>query len=319
MKSPVLSVLFCTMLALGMVVAQDSSTDSALGIYHSPLPCQPGDLFPVYIRVPEEAADCSLVFSSNLNGSRRFKGFEVSEMPGFWVVITAFGSQTKVEPHQMRITVRLQSGKTLVRQGTIAMAQRDFLSETIALDEGNTAIRTEADSRKTEQLKRLVAVLAGFDGTAPLNPGLMLRPVDSERKTSFYGDRRVYLYANGKKDYADHKGIDYGAPKGQIVRAGLRARVVLAENRITTGNTIVLEFGPGLYAQYYHLDRLDCKLGDLVDGLTPIGTVGATGLATGPHLHFELQCQGVAFDPLPLFDKAILDINQAYKILFPVR
>lgn len=314
--------IFLLGFVLGLLIAGTSlqaETVPSLGLHYSPVPVSPGSLLVFYVRVPEAAASSVLSLGSAGNPVRQFKGFSVQDKPGLWVVITAFGSLSKVEDHQATLTVRLQSGKTLIEQRIIPMQKRDFLTETIPLNASNTAIRTEPDPRKTEQAKRLSSVLLGFDPMMALSPDFLVKPVQTERKTSFFGDRRIYTYSNGKQDRTDHKGIDYGVPTGTPVLSGLAGRVVLAEDRITTGNTVVIEFGPGLFAQYYHLNRLDCKTGDIVGKESQIGLVGATGLATGPHLHYELQCQGVPFDPEQLFDKAVLDIEQAYKVLFPVR
>ena len=72
---------------------------------------------------------------------------------------------------------------------------------------------------------------------------------------------------------------------------------MLAENRITTGWSIVIEHLPGLYSVYYHLSELGVNEGDMVKQGQLIGKSGATGLATGPHLHWEMRLNGSAILP----------------------
>ena len=71
----------------------------------------------------------------------------------------------------------------------------------------------------------------------------------------------------------------------------------MAENRITTGYSIVIEHLPGLYSLYYHLSEMKVQEGDYVKQGQLIGKSGSTGLATGPHLHWEIRLNGTAVRP----------------------
>ena len=84
----------------------------------------------------------------------------------------------------------------------------------------------------------------------------------------------------------------------------------MAENRISTGWSVVIEHLPGVYSLYYHMDSLTVEKGDMVKRGTLIGYSGATGLATGPHLHWEVRVNGNAVNPdffvsdeFPFFEK----------------
>ena len=82
-----------------------------------------------------------------------------------------------------------------------------------------------------------------------------------------------------------------------MVAAAGGGKVAMARERIVTGFTVVVEHLPGVYSLYYHLDGLAVREGQRVSAGDPIGTVGSTGLATGPHLHWEVRAAGVAVDP----------------------
>jgi murein DD-endopeptidase MepM/ murein hydrolase activator NlpD len=83
--------------------------------------------------------------------------------------------------------------------------------------------------------------------------------------------------------------------------------VVLAQQLILTGNTVVIEHLPGLYSIYMHMSQIKVKPGDAVGQGDVIGMVGMTGFATGPHLHWEVQASGVAVDPEALTREPLLD------------
>jgi murein DD-endopeptidase MepM/ murein hydrolase activator NlpD len=117
----------------------------------------------------------------------------------------------------------------------------------------------------------------------------------------------VYKYSNGSSDTSIHAGIDFGVPKGTAVSACGPGKVVLARNRIVTGNSVIIEHLPGVYSLYYHLDKINATEGAMVTAGELIGQSGATGLATGPHLHWEIRVSGENADPDAFIARPILD------------
>jgi len=96
-----------------------------------------------------------------------------------------------------------------------------------------------------------------------------------------------------------HAGIDLPAPNGQGVAAAGPGRVTWAGWRDGGwGNLVVIAHRGGVRSMYAHLSRIDVRVGDRVGAGFQVGLVGATGDATGPHLHFELRLRGAAIDPL---------------------
>jgi murein DD-endopeptidase MepM/ murein hydrolase activator NlpD len=184
--------------------------------------------------------------------------------------------------------------------------QRDFVSETIELNQANTELRTVPDPQKTAESERLWSILSS-SGKDFYDQGPFLSPVASTRRTSFFGDRRVFKYSNGASDTSVHAGIDYGVPRGPPVTACASGKVVLARPRIVTGNSVVIEHLPGVYSLYYHLDTIAVSEGDTIQAASPLGTSGFTGLATGPHLHWEIRVSGENTDPDALIARPILD------------
>jgi len=179
----------------------------------------------------------------------------------------------------------------------VTMAEKEFISETLYLDAKNTAIKTDNSKQRAAQIDRLNDILFTTDQTAIFYDGSFMEPCESRRYTSFFGDRRVYQYSNGKKSTSLHYGTDYGVPVGTPVWACGSGKVVLAEYRNSTGWSVVIEHLPGLYSLYYHMDTLSVDLGQMVRKGQEIGKSGCTGLATGPHLHWEVRLFGEAINP----------------------
>jgi murein DD-endopeptidase MepM/ murein hydrolase activator NlpD len=184
-----------------------------------------------------------------------------------------------------------------IAEAGFKVTDRSFAREDIWLDSALSNLRIDPDPRKTEQAVRYRALLAGRNPAAGQAETLFVRPVDTERRTSLFGTRRRYLYADGGVDVTTHWGIDYGCPTGTPVLAALSGRVVMAEDRIVTGKTIVIEHFPAVFTIYMHLETMVVVQDATVGRGETIGTVGATGLATGPHLHWELRVAEVACDP----------------------
>jgi murein DD-endopeptidase MepM/ murein hydrolase activator NlpD len=191
----------------------------------------------------------------------------------------------------------LMDGDRVLAERGFTIAPRQFAAETIWLDRGLTSLRADPDPRKTEQAERYLKLIATVDPSAVfLNEGFV-RPVAGNRRTSLFGTRRSFRYYGGGEAFSEHAGLDYGYPVGTPIMAAGRGRVVMAEDRIVTGLTVLIEHLPGVYTIYMHLSRMYVSVGDLVERSATIGLLGATGLATGPHLHWELRVLGVASDP----------------------
>ncbi len=107
--------------------------------------------------------------------------------------------------------------------------------------------------------------------------------------TSYFGARR---WRGGV-----HGGLDIAAPTGTPVHAPAEGVVVVAGPYPYYGNVIFLDHGGGFSTRYGHLARTEVKTGDRVERGDVIGRVGATGLATGSHLHYEVRVNNVPVDP----------------------
>jgi murein DD-endopeptidase MepM/ murein hydrolase activator NlpD len=114
--------------------------------------------------------------------------------------------------------------------------------------------------------------------------------------TDSFGTRRMF---NGKLA-SIHKGMDFRAPMGTVVRASNSGVVVLARPLYYEGNCVVIDHGLGLFTLSMHFSRIDVKEGQHVAQGDRLGLSGATGRVTGPHLHWAVRWQGAYLDPAKL-------------------
>ncbi len=119
-------------------------------------------------------------------------------------------------------------------------------------------------------------------------------PVEG-RISGRFGNQRVY---NGTPK-SPHSGMDIAAAQGTPVKAPAAGIVTFADPALyLTGGTVVIDHGAGVSSNFLHLSRIDVQVGDRVEQGQVFAAVGATGRATGPHLHWGMNWFDVRIDPL---------------------
>ena len=191
----------------------------------------------------------------------------------------------------------LQAGQSFVVSVPILIEARKFALEDIPLDKANTEIRAVPDPQKTAEALAIQAIYARVDQGELWASLPFVAPVGDARRSAGFGDRRRFLYAGGGSDSAWHSGIDFAVPVGTPVHAPAAGRVLFSGMRIVTGYTMVIEHDPGLYSILMHLSKGIAAEGSLVKAGEVVALSGFTGLATGPHLHWEVRAGEVAVDP----------------------
>jgi murein DD-endopeptidase MepM/ murein hydrolase activator NlpD len=176
---------------------------------------------------------------------------------------------------------------------TAQLRKRSFPTQSIWLSGSADSDGTDYEFNKVDAFKALVTPEKFWNGP-------FLRPNAGE-VTTVYGVQRYY---NGEfaKDYY-HRGVDYAGGMGSPVIAPAAGRIALvgreADGFRLHGNTIGIDHGQGVASIFLHLSRFDVKEGDFVQAGQRIGAVGASGAATGPHLHWGLYVDGESVDPVP--------------------
>ncbi|MBI3812659.1 MAG: M23 family metallopeptidase [Nitrospirae bacterium] len=159
----------------------------------------------------------------------------------------------------------------------------------VDLDE-ETAKRAEEEQEKILQSLNKVTDQRFWEGR-------FIMPVEGKISGSF-GRKRII---NGEPR-SPHSGEDINAPKGTDVHAMNEGVVALVGNFFFSGRSVILDHGLGLYSMYFHLDEVDVAEGDKVPKGAIVGKVGATGRATGPHLHWGARINGARVNPLSMLN-----------------
>jgi murein DD-endopeptidase MepM/ murein hydrolase activator NlpD len=119
---------------------------------------------------------------------------------------------------------------------------------------------------------------------------------------SNFAETRTYVYDGRQVDTQVHYGYDLASTKQSLVPAANAGTVAFAGPLTIYGNAVILDHGLGLQTLYAHLSSIDVKTGDTVAKGQALGRSGATGLAIGDHLHFEVLVSGVSVTPLEWWD-----------------
>ncbi|GLV29009.1 peptidase [Sphingobium sp. TomTYG75] len=195
---------------------------------------------------------------------------------------------------QAQLTARLSDGRTISQ--TISIAPRAWRIERV-----NTPLRPVRDNEaflalRRPELAQIAAARAQETGAEGWRQRFLWPRVG--RISGLFGSQRVYQSVPG----AYHGGIDIAGATGDPVLAPADGVVTLAADHPFSleGNLLIIDHGHGLNSAFLHLSRIDVQLGQAVRQGQRIGAVGATGRATGPHLHWGLRWNEARIDPLLL-------------------
>lgn len=185
--------------------------------------------------------------------------------------------------------VRTRGG---VRETTrVRVGRYDYPVQRLTLPKDKVELSPEALARVRRE-SREIARLWGRSGprrfTLPLRP-----PLDPLPEGGRFGSRRII---NGLPR-SPHSGMDFTAPAGEPVLATADGTVALVGDHFFGGRSVFVDHGDGLISMYMHLSRVLVAEGDHVKRGQPLGAVGSTGRATGPHLHFGLRWHRARVDP----------------------
>ena len=228
-------------------------------------------------------ADHSLPFwpdARRANVQRALAGVDLEQKPG---------------GYEIAIAAQLPSGDQVSCSARVTVKEGKFTIENLKVAPEFVEPNPKEIERADQEGKRL-RELFGTVTPERLWRGSFRLPLPGAKNAQNFGRRRVL---NGEPR-SPHTGVDFPAPAGTPIHAAQRGRVALAENLFFSGNTVVLDHGLGVYTFYGHMSSISVKVGDLVSAGAILGRVGATGLVTGPHLHWGLKVNQARVNPLQI-------------------
>ena len=302
--------------AASLAAQSESALALPVEVLRAPASLAPGD--PLSTHVTSAAPLAELELAVELSDGERVAGdgFAVQRGPAGTTWAAVIGIPSTAPAGEARLTISgLLAGSAsqdetsvLLYEQSLVIGEREFAVEEIPLNTGLSNLRRTTDPQRKNESWELWLLLSDSRPVAWPHFGPLRLPLGDVRRTGGFGDRRLYRYADGNTATTVHNGVDFGVPTGTVVTAAGGGTVAMARERIVTGFTVVIEHLPGVYSLYYHLDGLAVLEGQRVFAGEPIGTVGSTGLATGPHLHWEVRAAGVAVDPDLLVAAPLVDL-----------
>ena len=283
-----LILLFGLSLA-GIAAAQSASTDA------KPMVGGDGAIPMRATRLPATASQGAMVIGNTHPAA-------IVEYAGRTLRVTPYGSFVFGIGRDAtgEAVLRIKQPATGWIEHRIAITPRDWPIENINGVPPATVNPPKAIAERIEREQaRVVAVRSRDDERTGFAQGFIW-PVQG-RISGRFGNQRVY---NGTPKSA-HSGMDIAAPTGTPIKAPADGVVTFADPGLyLTGGTVVLDHGHGISSNFLHLSRIDAKVGDMVKQGDIIGAVGATGRATGPHLHWGMNWFDVRIDPLLVLERA---------------
>ncbi|HNX13866.1 MAG TPA: M23 family metallopeptidase [Oscillospiraceae bacterium] len=221
------------------------------------------------------------------------KIFPLIKEDGYFIGFVPLSSTTS-KTGKVQI-LRSESGEyRIVAEKTITFVEKAFERQDLTVVSGSSTANAGSSDNLSDD-KKVIEKATETSVRELLFSGEFVMPVEGRISTQ-YGMRR---YTNGVYSSA-HSGYDIAADEGDPVIAAGAGRIVYSGNLKFYGNTVIIAHGFNIFSYYNHLSVISVETGQTVSTGEKIGEVGSTGYATGPHLHFNIQVNGVNIDPAVL-------------------
>lgn len=225
---------------------------------------------------------------------RFFPDPRLDEPKGF---VGLLGIDLQDEPGTHDLLVELKQGEqSRTLSYSVSVVKEKFHIEHLTLPKDKVDLDEKAVARWKAEQEQIKTGLANDSQARLWQPGFV-EPV-SGRRTGIFGSVRIM---NGQPRNP-HNGEDISAPLGTPVAATNDGVVRLTVDHFFSGKGLFLDHGLGFYSMYFHLSEVLVKDGDVVKAGQIVGKVGATGRATGPHLHWGVKLNGARVNPYSLLD-----------------
>lgn len=200
----------------------------------------------------------------------------------------------KPKSYLMKISVDKKDGSREDIWKRIVVLAKEFPIKKLWVKEEFVTPPPEVQERIQREAEILEAVYS-VPSAEWLGEGEFVLPFSGEAAPNF-GERRIY----NNLPRSIHTGVDIEAPLGAPICASNSGKVVLASDMYFSGKTVIIDHGLGLFTFYCHFSKIKVKRGEQIKKGEVIGLAGATGRATGPHLHWGVKIFESRVDPFAL-------------------
>ncbi|WP_211187703.1 peptidoglycan DD-metalloendopeptidase family protein [Achromobacter sp. Bel] len=206
-----------------------------------------------------------------------------------WIAVV--GIPLSVKPGEQQVVVSDARGQ---RKLPFKVGAKEYVAQHITLKNPRQVDPNPDDMKRIERemAEQSAANRTYRAGVTPSNL-LLDRPVNGGRLSSPFGLRRFF---NGQ-ERNPHSGLDFAVPAGTPIKSPAAGVVVLVGDYFFNGKTVFVDHGQGFVSMFCHMSAIDVKVGDDVPRGAVVGKVGATGRATGPHLHWNVSLNDARVDP----------------------
>ena len=224
-----------------------------------------------------------------------FRELRNGEPPGYLGLV---GIDMQDAPGTYELVVNIKNGEQQAKRLSyhVLVTKEKFAVEHLKLPKDKVDLDDKTLARWKSEQEQVRQALAD-NSALRLWQSAFIEPVNGKR-TGIFGSVRIM---NGQPRNP-HNGEDIGAPFGTDVVATNDGVVRLTVDHVFSGKGIFVDHGLGFYSMYFHLSDILVKDGDLVKAGQLIGKVGASGRATGPHLHWGVRLNGARVNPYALLD-----------------
>jgi murein DD-endopeptidase MepM/ murein hydrolase activator NlpD len=246
------------------------------------------------VKVPQ-AEEATEVKGTFLNRTIPFfREYRSGQTAGY---IALLGIDMQDEPGAYELAVEVKHGDQIKHLSfNVLVAKEKFSVEHLKLPKDKVDLDDKALARWKNEQEQVKQALAE-NSALRLWQSDFVEPVNGKR-SGIFGSVRIM---NGQPRNP-HNGEDIGAPPGTDVAATNDGIVRLTVDHFFSGKGVFVDHGLGFYSMYFHLSEVSVRDGDLVKAGQIIGKVGATGRATGPHLHWGVKLNGARVNPYALLD-----------------
>jgi len=217
--------------------------------------------------------------------------FFLAGQPHVWYGLAGVDVETKPGSYPLELDAAMPDGQVLQIVREVPVQPAPYKIVRLKVPERFVQPDPEA-LKKIELDKELKQRAFSRQTLAPEWSGTFHVPINSTVSEAF-GTRRTF---NGKLA-SIHRGLDYHAKEGTPILAANAGTVVLAQELFYEGNCVIIDHGQQFMTLYMHLSHIQVSEGEKVKEGQQIGLSGATGRATGPHLHVAVRWQGAYLDP----------------------